>query len=98
MAANTRPGPNTFATPLVGTSPIQVIPANGSRLGLFVYNPGTVATLAICGDDVVNPTVNGAGTLTLLPGAGMQLDGWTRALVAIASTGASNPITVMEFS
>jgi len=94
---STRPQPITAITPLVGTAVVQVISSNASRLGLFVYNPGTV-TLALCGPEIVAPTVGGTGTLSLTPGQGIQLDEWTAALFAIAASGVSNPITVMEFS
>lgn len=94
--ASTSPQPRNFPAPLVGTSAVQIAPANTSRLGIFVYNPGT-NTLSVFGADVVNPTLQGPGTMTILPGTGLELDGWTNALQAIAS-GANSPVAVYEFS
>lgn len=96
---STHPMPLTFATPVVGSSaPVTVIPSNVGRVALFVYNPNASVVLAICGPDVATPVLYGQGTITLQPQQGVELDGWTNALVAIASSGTSNQITVQEYS
>jgi hypothetical protein len=94
--ATTLPQPNPFAAPLVGTSAIEIAPQNVSRESLFVYNPSAAATIAIAPAGAT-PAINGANSITLLPQTGMQLDGWTAAVNAIASA-PSTPVTVYEFS
>lgn len=92
---STIPSPLPFAAPLVGVASAQVCPANPTRSALFVYNPSLTATIAISPTGLA-AVINGAGSITLPPGVGIELDGFTTALLAIA-TAASTPITVWEF-
>jgi hypothetical protein len=96
---STRQNPNTFVAPLVGNvTPVQIAPDNFARVTLSVYNPGSVV-IALFGLDVTgNPGVGGAGTFTLLPGVGINFDGWTRGMQAIAASGTNNPLTIWEYS
>jgi hypothetical protein len=92
----------------VGTSSAMVIGQNLSRRRIEFYNPSATATVAVCPTIGRHTgfafacTLNGAGSITLLPYGSVRIDGtpgnasvpssWN----AIAS-GASSPLTVTEF-
>lgn len=92
----------------VGTSSAMVIGQNLARRRIEFYNPSATATVAVCptisrtATPAIICTVNGAGSITLLPYGSVRIDGtagnasvpgsWN----AIAS-GASSPLTVMEY-
>lgn len=65
----------------VGTSAISVAPANPTRKRLMFVNPNATAIVAVCpavsrvSGANVTCTVNGAGSITILPSASIQLDG-----------------------
>lgn len=103
--ANTVPSPTVY-TPTVGAVSAQVIPANLTRRGLFVFNPGNVV-IWICpatnnAGMAVPAVIGGAGSIPIQPQQGLMLgdDGstppFTNALVAIASPG-GQPFTIWEF-
>jgi hypothetical protein len=94
--AGTQILPRTFPTPVIGLASIQACPSNPARVSLTVYNPNATATLAICALDTM-AAIGGAGTITLPPGQGVELDGWTAGINAIASL-ATQQITILEFS
>ena len=94
--AGTAKLPRTVVTPGIGTSSVLVCPANPTRTALFVFNPGTIQ-LSICADDTTAVS-NGAGSITLLPQTGIELDGWTAGINAIAASGSNNPVTIHEYS
>lgn len=106
MSTQTLTTPKTWSL-LIGTSSQPLIPANGNRTALWLHNPAASggATVSLCsafgggpGNDGV-ATLNGAGTLTVPPGAIYTLDTlkWTDALNGIAGAG-STPFTIIEFS
>lgn len=96
------PSPGPLVTPLVPTaSSIAVAGANLSRLGLYVFNPSATITLWVSPTGIP-AAVNGAGSIAVQPLQGVVLGSptmppWTTGLNARASSGASNPITVLEF-
>lgn len=102
----------TLATPFgyaltLGTSSVQILPANPSRKGLMFFNP-SANTVSICpaltpGGAQLAAVVNGAGSMTVFSGGLLVLPqpGWSdiglgAAFNAIAS-GAATPFTVWEF-
>lgn len=99
----TAPSPNPLTTPNVGSgASVQVTAANISRVGLFVFNPSSAATLWVSPIGVA-AAVNGSGSIAVQPLQGMMLGPptmaqWTQGLNAIASTGPTNAITVLEFT
>ena len=92
---STLPSPRTFPTPTVGTASVQVLPVNVTRASLFVFNPNTVAILAISPLDIT-PVLNQTGTITIPAGIGLTLAGWTNGINAIADTPGSK-ISIFEF-
>lgn len=87
--------PVVVPTPVVGTSSVQVVPANPARQALAVFNANAVANIAICPLGTT-PAINGAGSITIPPGLGVTLTGWTAGANAIADTPGS-AITLYEF-
>jgi hypothetical protein len=65
----------------VGTSSSQVAPANPSRKRIMFTNPNATAIIAVCpavsrvSGGNVSCTVNGAGSITVLPSGSIQIDG-----------------------
>lgn len=87
------------STVLVGTASVAAIAANISRRGIIFINPGTV-NLYVCPSN--QTAVIGQGVL-ILPGGQQTFLGDPSANVAfnsgwnaIAATGASNPLTILE--
>lgn len=93
--------PRSFIAPLVGNvTPVQICPSNPGRISLYVYNPSATVTIAIAPADAT-PAVNGQG-ITIPPLTGVALGGpndyaFTNAIVAIASAGTTNVVTVWEW-
>jgi len=106
LASQTLTVPKTWAL-TIGASSAQVLPANAGRSSLWIHNPSAVGgnTVSLCGAADGGPagngvaTVNGAGTITLPPGAFITVDAtkWTDAINAIAS-GGGTPLTIIEFT
>jgi len=98
-----------YAYPVtVGTSQVAVMALNPSRRRIMFVNPNPVAIIAVCpsisraNSAAINCTVNGAGSITLLPYASQVLDGVggnplvPSAWNAISNT-ASSALTVFEW-
>jgi hypothetical protein len=93
--------PTPFA-PLVGSAgSANVLNANPSRLGLYVFNASAV-TIWISPVPVV-AAVNGAGSISLATltgivlGDGQQPGPFKAGLNAIAASGSNNPLTIWEY-
>jgi hypothetical protein len=99
--ASNHVSPIALSTPKVGASSVVVAPPNPNRAGLFVFNPSSTITLW------VSPTgtpaaVNGAGSIAIQPLQRLMFGppntpAWTNGLNAIASSGASNSISILEY-
>lgn len=97
----TYPSPNALAPSTVSNSSVAVAVFNLQRVGLYVFNPSASVTLW------VSPTgtaaaVNGAGSVAIQPLQGVMfgppnMPAWTNGMNAIASTGGSNVIVILEF-
>jgi hypothetical protein len=93
--------PSALTAPKVGTSSVQVAWPNEHRTGLYVSNPNASVTLW------VSPTgtpavVNGAGSVAIQPLQGVMFGppntpSWTNGMNAIASSGSSNAISILEY-
>lgn len=94
--ASTAKLPRTTAALVGSVASTLCISQNLTRASLFVFNPGSVAVF-ISADDIA-AQVNGAGSILLNPGVGIELDGWTAGLNAIAQSGSNNPLTIHEYS
>jgi hypothetical protein len=97
----TFPSPAALITPLVGTASIAVAAQNLTRLGLYVFNPSATITLWVAPAGKV-AAVNGSGSIAVQPLQGIMLGpptmpGWNNGLNAIASSGAGNAITLLEY-
>jgi hypothetical protein len=103
LAFSAASGGKVYAVNNLGTSPIQVVPANSSRQKLTFHNPGTQ-------DVFVSPAVTATGT-TLTPslaalggtfrifanGGTLIVEGECQtAWNAFAAANANNPLTVMD--
>lgn len=92
----------------VGTSAAQAIGTNSARRRIEFYNSSDTAKIAVCptisrtATPTITCTVNGAGSITLLPYQSYRVDGVggnpmvNTAWNAIASAGAS-PLTIFEW-
>ena len=92
----------------VGTGSVQVLAANPQRKRVEFVNPNPTALIAVCPSisratsAAITCTVNGAGSITLLPYASYRFEGVGQPGVvnsawnAIASAGAS-ALTVLEW-
>jgi hypothetical protein len=99
--SSTYPSPNALSPSLVGASSVSVAAPNLQRAGLFVFNPSATVTLW------VSPTgtpaaVNGTGSIAIQPLQGQMFGPpntpvWTNGMSAIASSGGSNVIGILEF-
>lgn len=87
--------PRTFPTPTVTGTSGQVCPPNPARSALVVFNPNATATLAVSALDTA-AVINGQGSITIPPGVGVTLSGWTAGLNAVTDASAVL-ITVLEF-
>ena len=89
-----------ITTVLVGTSSAQIVAPNPARKGLFLRNPSASGgpTISVAAKAQGAAVLNGAGTLTFAPMAGVQLHDlrMTDGLNAIASA-PSAPFTIWEF-
>lgn len=97
----TFPSPVALTTPLVDSVSIVVARQNLTRLGLYVFNPNSAVTLWVAPTGTA-AAVNGAGSIAVQPLQGIMLGppnmpAWNTGLNAIASSGPTNPITVLEF-
>jgi hypothetical protein len=99
--APNRVGPIALNTPKVGAANAQIAPANVDRAGLYVFNPNAAVPLW------VSPTgtpdaANGAGSVGIQPGQGVMFGppntpAWTNRMNAVAPSGASNSISILEY-
>lgn len=93
----------------VGTSSASVLPANNARKRVMFVNPNATAIVAVCptisrvNSAAIVCTVNGAGSITILPYASIQLDNvgsptgtLPSAWNAIASSGGA-ALTIFEW-
>lgn len=92
----------------VGTSSAQIIGTNTARKRIEFYNPNATALVAVCptisrvASSAITCTVNGAGSITLLPYQSYRVDGVGQipqvnsAWNAIAN-GAGSALTVFEW-
>lgn len=99
---STYPSPSAISAPTVGnSSSVAVAGQNLSRIGLYVFNPSASVTLW------VSPTgtaaaANGAGSVAIQPLQGVMFGPpntppWTNGMNAIASSGGSNVIVILEY-
>lgn len=101
LKLTTTPSPAALTVPLVGLTSILVAPANDSRLGLYVFNPG--ANNIWIAPSNIAAAVAGMGSVLLFSQQGIMLGQpgaippWTTGLNAIATSGSSNPLTIWEF-
>lgn len=105
---STRIVPVDLSVTNIGAGSIQVCFPNASRQGLWVYNPGSVVTITIApnatdpqghGGPGTPAIVGGPGTIDIAPKTGLVLTSplWTSGVNAVASGGANNPLTILEF-
>ena len=99
--------PYTYA-PTVGTGSAQVMAANPARRRIEFYNPNATALVAVCptisraNSTAITCTVNGSGSITLLPYQSYRIDGVggipqvNSAWNAVASSGGS-ALTIFEW-
>jgi hypothetical protein len=93
--------PIALTTPNVGASSVQVAGPNSHRAGLYVFNPSPTITLW------VSPTgtpaaVNGAGSIAIQPLQRVMFGPpntppWINGMNAVAPSGASNSISILEY-
>lgn len=97
--ASTYPSPSALTTPTVGGSSVQVASPNLQRAGLFVFNPSATVTLWVMPLGTAAVVGNG---IAIQPQQ-WQMFGppnttqWTAGMNAIASSGGSNVIVILEF-
>lgn len=96
---STNPSPNQLSTPTVSNSSVEVASVNLTRAGLFVFNPSATVTLYISPGETAATT---AGCMAIQPQQGQMLGPpfippWTNSMNAIASSGGSNEIVILEF-
>ena len=103
--------PYVYAITL-GTSSVQVLPADTLRKRVIFVNPNATALVAVCpagpsckDGSAIAPAINGAGCRTILPYDLFTVDGSTAsgpqqfmpsAWLGIASAG-SSALTILEF-
>lgn len=97
----TYPSPNALAPQTVGASSVSVAVPNLQRAGLYIFNPSASVTLWVAPTGTA-AAVNGAGSVAVQPLQGITFGPpntpvWTNGLNAIASTGGSNIIVILEF-
>jgi len=98
--------PLTYALTLT-TSSVQILPANPTRKGVAFSNPGpnSVAVCPAVGNagQAVAAVINGAGSITILPGGLLLVpqNTWPDAVATCAwnaiASGGSTPFTAWEF-
>lgn len=98
-------GGKVYAFNNLTTSPVQVVPANVSRIGITFHNPGVaviyfapVLVQTTGSNASLTPSINALGGCFLLnPGDTYTITGeCTGAWQAFSASGSSNPLTVME--
>lgn len=103
----TYPSPNAIVTPNVSSSAsVNVAPANLQRIGFLVFNPSSTVVLWVAPGQIGSGTtaaVGGSGSIAVQPlqqvVLGLPLTpAWTNGLNAIAASGPTNTITVLEFT
>jgi hypothetical protein len=100
--STTLPSPNALTTSTVGSSSVTVAAQNAQRLGLYVFNPSATITLWVAPTGTV-AAVNGAGSVAVQPLQGVMFGppntpAWTNGMVAVASSGGSNVIVILEYT
>jgi hypothetical protein len=105
--AGTFPSPQAaVAVNVPSSASVAVVPANPSRVGLYVFNPGTVA-IWVCpflsnnGLPLV-AAVGAAGSLIIQPQQGFMFGPpsfppFTQGMNAIAASGTTNPLSIWEW-
>jgi hypothetical protein len=104
--AGTFPSPQAaVAVNVPAANSVTVVPANPSRAGLYVFNPGTVA-IWVCPSLSNNglplaAAVAGSGSIPIQPQQGIMFGApgmppFTQGMNAIAASGTTNPITLWE--
>ena len=99
----TYPSPNAIVTPNVSNAAsVNVAPVNAQRIGFLVFNPSATVVLWVAPLGTT-AAVNGAGSIAVQPLQQVVLGlpvtpAWTNGLNAIASSGGTNTITVLEFT
>jgi hypothetical protein len=99
--ASTYPSPTALSAPLVSNVSVQVVAANLSRAGIYVFNPSASVTLWVSPINIP-ASVNGAGSVAVQPLQGVMFGppnalGWTNGMNAIASSVGSNVIVLLEY-
>lgn len=98
--------PLTYALTL-GTTSTQIVPPNPTRKGILFHNPGP-NSVAVCPSlnnqmQPVAAVINGAGSLTIVPGGVLSVppQTWVDALATCGwngiASGAGSPFTAWEF-
>jgi hypothetical protein len=105
--AGTFPSPQAaVAVNVPAANSVTVVPANPSRVGLYVFNPGAVVlwicpTLSNNGQPLA-AVVGGAGSIIIQPQQGYMFGPpgfppFTQGMNAIAANGTTNPLTIWEW-
>ena len=99
----TYPSPSAISTPNVPNTAggVTVLSVNSQRAGILVFNPNTTNDLWVCPTGTV-PAVNGAGSYKIAALTGTMFGppnqpAWTNGMLAIASAGVSNAMTILEY-
>jgi hypothetical protein len=98
--------PYVYAITL-GTSSVQILASNPTRKGVMFHNPGS-NSVAVCpalniASAAVPAVLNGAGSVTILPGGVLVVpqNTWIDAVATCAwnaiASGAGTPFTAWEF-
>jgi hypothetical protein len=97
---STLPNPTAIATPSVGTTPVQAISQNLTRIGLYIFNPSAAVTLWVTALPAV-PAIGGNGCIAIQPSQGLflgppNMPPWTAGINAITSS-PGQVIAILEF-
>ncbi len=99
----------TLATPLVIPTPnigssvsVLVVPPNPTRVQLYIFNigPNTIWVSPITNNQLVSVVAAAAveGSVPLTVNTGNFFPGFTTGMQAIAASGATNALTIWEYS
>jgi hypothetical protein len=99
--STTYPSPNALTTVTVSNTSVAVATINLQRAGLYVFNPSATITLWVSPLGTAAAT-NGAGSIAIQPLQGVMFGppntpAWTNGMNAVASSGGSNVIVILEY-
>jgi hypothetical protein len=89
----------TVTNAAITNASAQCLAASTTRFGLIFHNPNAAGNISIVPTSFGAAVSAGGGTLTLIPGASIQIDGLRTldAFNAIASVAGPIPLTIWEF-